>query len=224
MDVNRDKPDRWKQDITRSVDMYNDWFLRFAPTAFRETRIRTTIEVEETLTATQYLTDIGVAVLRSNPAVLPTLRMSACPPLAVDRLIGLSGVSKNLVNSMEKKHRIPPRMPRRQVDDELRKIGETIEKMADPDIFVWFGREKVPSELERGRAATIVADRLCGAVANPIIRNAQEKRQLTAIGSWLAARGYRSAREGTTYDRMNRPAAHDTCRVTETKYIRGCSL
>ena len=33
MDVNRDKPDRWKQDIARSVDMYNDWFLRFAPAA-----------------------------------------------------------------------------------------------------------------------------------------------------------------------------------------------
>ena len=207
MDVNRDKPDRWKRDITRSVDMYNDWFLRFAPTAFRETRIRTTTEVEETLTATQYLTDISVAVLRSNPAVLPTLRMSACPPLAVDRLIGLSGVSKNLVNSMEKKHRLPPRMPREQVDDELRKIGETIAKMADPDIFVWFGREKVPSELERYRAATIVADRLCGAVANPIIRNAQEKRQLTAIGSWLDARGYRPAREGTTYDSM-RPGTY----------------
>ena len=207
MDVNRDKPDRWKQDIARSVDMYNDWFLRFAPAAYRETRIRTTSDVEATLNATKYLTDIGVAVLKSNPAVLPTLRMSACPPLAVDRLVGLSGVSKTLVEAMEKKHRLPPRMPRRQVDAELRKIGETIEKMADPDIFVWFGREKVPSELERYRAATIVADRLCGAVANPIIRNAQEKRQLAAIGSWLDARGYRPAREGTTYDRM-RPGTY----------------
>ena len=207
MDVNRDKPDRWKQDIALSVDMYNDWFLRFAPAAFRETRIQTTNDVEDTLTATQYLTDISVAVLKSNPGVLPTLRMSACPPLAVDRLVGLSGVSKTLVNSMEKRRRLPPRMPRWQVDDQLRKIGETIEKMADPDIFVWFGREKVPSELERYRAATIVADRLCGAVANPIIRNAQEKRQLAAIGSWLDARGYKPAPEGTTYDRM-RPGTY----------------
>ena len=113
MHVNRDKPDRWKQDIARSVDMYNDWFLRFAPAAYRETRIQATSDVEATLNATQYLTDVGVALLRSNPAVLPTLRMSACPPLAVDRLVGLSGVSKTLVNSMEKKHRLPPRMPRR---------------------------------------------------------------------------------------------------------------
>ena len=42
MAVNRDKPDRWKEDITRSVDMYNDWFLTFAPEAFRSTRMQTT--------------------------------------------------------------------------------------------------------------------------------------------------------------------------------------
>ena len=42
MDVNRNKPDRWKQDIDRSVDMFNEWFLRFAPAAYRETRVRTT--------------------------------------------------------------------------------------------------------------------------------------------------------------------------------------
>ena len=33
MAVNRDKPDRWKRDIAQSVDMYNDWFMRFAPKA-----------------------------------------------------------------------------------------------------------------------------------------------------------------------------------------------
>jgi hypothetical protein len=31
MAVNRDKPDRWKKDIARSVDLYNDWFFEFAP-------------------------------------------------------------------------------------------------------------------------------------------------------------------------------------------------
>ncbi len=40
--VNRTRPDRWKADIARSVDMYNDWFMRFAPTAYRETQIETT--------------------------------------------------------------------------------------------------------------------------------------------------------------------------------------
>lgn len=207
MAVNRDQPDLWKGDIALSVDMYNDWFLRFAPAAYRETRIETTEAVESTLAATRNLTDISVRLLKSNPAVLPTLRMSACPPLAVDRLIGLAGVSKTLVNVMEKKHRLPPQMSCRELEEDLRKIGETIEKMADPDIFVWLGREAGPSELERYRAATIVADRLCGAIANPIIRNAQEKRQLAAIGAWLDGKGYRPAGGGTTYDRM-RPGTY----------------
>jgi len=29
--VNSDKPGRWKADIARSVDLYNDWFMKFAP-------------------------------------------------------------------------------------------------------------------------------------------------------------------------------------------------
>ena len=54
------------------------------------------------------------------------------------------------------------------------------------------------------RAATIVADRLCGAVANPIIRNAQEKRQLAAIKAWLEQRGYSHTPlgSGTSFERM----------------------
>jgi hypothetical protein len=76
--------------------------------------------------------------------------------------------------------------------------------MADPDIFVWIGRKDPPTEPEIHRSATIVADRLCGAVANPIIRNAQEKRQLAAIKTWLEARGYRQlpSGEGTRFDAM----------------------
>ena len=204
MAVNRDKPDRWKEDIAQSVDMYNDWFIRFAPEAYRATRVKTTKDVETTLKATNNLRDIGVALLKSNPTVLPTLRMSACPPLAVDRLIGLAGVSKNLVRVMEKKGKLPLRMPQRDLDSDLEKIGKTIEKMADPDIFVWLERAAGPSEQELYRAATIVADRLCGAVANPIIRNAQERRQLAAIGEWLTALDYQNlpAGAGTKYDEM----------------------
>ena len=190
MAVNRDKPDRWKVDITQSVDMYNDWFLQFAPDAYRTTRVRTTRDVEETLEATANLTDIGVSLLRSNPGVLPTLRMATCHPLAVDRLIGLAGVPSNLVKVMEKDGRLPPRMSRQKADTGLGKIAAVIHKMADPDILVWLERGGMPSEQERYRAATIIADRLCGAVANPIIRNAQEERQLDAIATWLEPRGY----------------------------------
>jgi len=105
---------------------------------------------------------------------------------------------------MEDKKQIPPHMPSAIVDDELEKIGSIIEKMADPDIFVWLGRNKPVTEPEVYRAATIIADRLCGAVANPIIRNALEKRQLTCIKAWLEARGYQQipVGDGTRFDAM----------------------
>lgn len=201
MMVNSNKTHEWKADIARSVDMYNNWFMRFAPKAFRETRIQTTKDVERTLAATDNLRNILPAVMKRHPEVLPTLRMATCPPIAVDRLVGLAGVSKNLVGCMEE-GRLPPRMAADELDQDLRKIGAIIQKMADPDIFVWLERGDGPRDSEFHRAATIVADRLCGAVANPIIRNAQEKRQLAAIAEWLEARGYKHAADGAKFNSM----------------------
>jgi type II restriction enzyme len=76
MGVNLDKPHQWKTDIALSVDMYNDWFMNFAPEAFRKTRIQTTKDVEGTLKSTGNLTNIRPEILRQHPEVLPTLRMS----------------------------------------------------------------------------------------------------------------------------------------------------
>ena len=204
MAVNRDKPDRWKADIEQSVDMYNNWFIQFAPEAYRTTRFQTTIDVKATLEATENLTDIDVELLRANPSILPTLRMATCPPLAVDRLIGLAGVPANLVKVMEKDGKLPPRMSRQEMDSTLGKVATIIQEMADKDILVWLEWGDAPSEHERHRAATILADRLCGAVANPIIRNAQEKRQLDAIAAWLEDRGYTNLPAGgqRSYDNM----------------------
>ncbi len=202
MPVNLDKPQNWKTDIAMSVDMYNDWFMRFAPKAFRETRLETTKAVEATLHATDNLANIKPVTLRKHPEVLPTLRMSTCPPIAVDRLIGLAGVSASLVKTMEIERKLPPRMSVAAMDADLEKIGAIIEKMADPDIFVWLARGTPATEAEIHRAATIVADRLCGAVANPIIRNAQEKRQLAGIKLWLEAKGYQQVAAGTRFDAM----------------------
>ena len=221
MAVNSDKPHLWKADIAESVDMYNDWFMRFAPKAFRETRVQTTLDVEATLKATGNLTNVDPIVLRNRPEVLPTLRMSTCPPLAVDRLIGLAGVPNALVKRMEKEKKLPSQLKGAALDDELRKIGEIIERMADPDIFVWLNRQKPPTKAERHRAATIVADRLCGSVANPIIRNAQEKRQLAAIKVWLESRQYRHlpVGDGTKFDAM--PAGTFTFRLNVPVTLEG---
>ncbi|BEM95037.1 hypothetical protein SME53J_44760 [Serratia marcescens] len=190
MAINLDKPQRWKEDVARSVDMYNQWFLNFAPGAFRTTRISATASVRASLLVTSYLRDIRPETIKETPSILSTLRMATCPPLAVDRLIGLAGVSPSLVKAMEKDNRLPARMSTSVLDEELKKIGSIIERMADPDIFVWLAKGNEPKQEEIHRAATIVADRLCGAQANPIIRNEQEKRQLAKIKAWLEARGY----------------------------------
>lgn len=190
MAVNLDKPHHWKPDIIRSVDMYNDWFMSFAPKAFRDARAQTTKDVEATLKITTNLTNVAPQVLREHPEILPSLRMATCPPLAVDRLIGLAQVPAGLVKRIENDKQLPVRLQGVPLEAELRKIGDIIERMVDPDIFIWRNRNEPPTEAEIHRAATIVADRLCGSVANPIIRNAQEKRQLAAIKQWLEARGY----------------------------------
>jgi XamI restriction endonuclease len=203
--VNRDKVDLWKADVARSVDFYNEWFMAFAPQAFRETRIETTKQVELALQLTENLTNIRPETLQANPAVLPMLRMSTCPPIARDRLIGLAGISPNLVKNMEDEQRVPPTMKQSELMEQLNKIGNIIERMADPDIFVWKQRGNPGTAEKVQRASIIVADRLCGAVANPIIRNAQEKRQLSAIKSWLEARGYRELKQGEAKDFLTLP-------------------
>lgn len=200
--VNRDKPDRWKRDVALSVDMYNRWFTDFAPAAFRETRVRTTSEVEQALIAADHLRALTPQLLRDTPGAISTLRMATCPPIAVDRLIGLSGVKPSTVKDNLEKGKLPARMSRARLDAELEAILGVIRRMADPDIFPWLARGGAPTGDEAARAATIVADRLCGAVANPIIRNAQEKRQLAAIETWLGSRGYRPLEPGSSFDQM----------------------
>ena len=145
--------------------MSTDWFLHFAPRAYRETRGQTTRAGRETREAAKNLTDVSVTLLKATPSILPTLRMSSCPPLAVARVVGPAGVSRNLINVLEKKGALPPRMPRGELDRNLEKIGALVEQMTDPDIFVWRGRNESPTKEEGDHAATTVADRLCGAVA-----------------------------------------------------------
>lgn len=204
MGVNLDKPHLWKKDINQSVDLYNTWFMYFAPKAYRETRVSTAKSVEEALKETHYLNSVSPALLQRHPEVLPILRMSTCPPIARDRLVGLAGVTKSLVQNMEDSENphISPRMQRARLITELQRISDIINKMADPDIFTWIPEKRTPDETEIIRSSTIVADRLCGAVADPIIRNAQEKRQLAAITKLLQSKGYVSAKNGVSYDEM----------------------
>lgn len=204
MAVNADKPLLWKADVTRSVDFYNDWFINFAPGVYRETRAEAVGQVKRALELTSNLTGVAPEVLREEPGVLPILRMATAPPLARDRLTGLAGVPPGLVKSMEVDKKLPGRAARAAVDEGLRKISDLIVRLADRDIFPWLEDGHAPGEEEVYRAATVVADRLCGAVADPIVRNAQERRQLAAIKDWLERRGYTHIKSGAglAFDRM----------------------
>jgi adenine-specific DNA-methyltransferase len=194
MAINRDKPHLWKADIARSVDYYNDWFMNFAPEAYRSQRERQTDLVEEVMSQTENLRRISPDLLQQHPLALQMLRMTTAPPLARDRLIGLAYVTPNLVQSMEEtqKHdpRVPPRMPKEQLQEELERICEVIEEMADRDICPWLETGDKPQRQDIRRAASVFADRLCGMATDPIIRNAQEQEQKAVMREWLVARHY----------------------------------
>ncbi|MBP7051624.1 MAG: XamI family restriction endonuclease [Phycisphaerae bacterium] len=191
MGVNCDKPQRWKRDIALSVDLYNEWFLSFAPSTYRDERVRATAKVEAMLGRTAHLQKLTVRELSEHPSILFGLRMCTAPPIARDRLVGLAQVPRALVDKMEKDDRLPPQMDKAAVDEDLERIVAMITRLVDADIFPWLAENRQPTAQETYRAATIVADRLCGANANPIIRNAQEHRQLKQIKTWLEVRGYK---------------------------------
>jgi hypothetical protein len=188
--VNANKPQLWKPDIAASVDQFNRWFMQFAPAAFRSTRLKTTEQVKAALIVTRDLRMVDAATLKANPGTLPTLRMCTAPPLAVDRLVGLASANKSLIGSMEE-GKLASRMKAELLDENIGKVCAVLTKLLDHDIFPWLEAGNSPTEHERDRAATVIADRLCSAVANPIVRNAQEQRQLKMIAEWLEARGYR---------------------------------
>ena len=190
MSANRENPDRWKVDISHSVDFYNEWFMTFAPAAFRQARLRTSGEVANTLEWTSDLRDLSGSVLEAHPATLSTLRLSTAPPLAADRLIGLAGVPRSMVNRMEREKQLPPRMAATSLRAHLENIARVVATLADRDLFVWLDEGREPTNQERERAIAVVSDRLSGATANPVIRNAQEERQLNRIAEWLEGHGY----------------------------------
>ncbi len=195
MPINLDKPHLWKADSLHSIDFYNDWFLRFAPATYRNQRKSTTQDVVEALRLSNNLKDLSIEMLKSNPGILPMLRMTSAPPLARDRLVGLAYTTKNLILSMEgsekKTPRIPPKIEKDSLNEQLTRIIDVLSEVADRDLFPWLEDDTIiPTPRILERSASVVADRLCGATANPIIRNAQEKRQLNALSSFLISKGF----------------------------------
>jgi hypothetical protein len=187
--INADKPQLWKNDVAASVDLYNNWFMKFAPKTYRDKRVEVARHVETGLLKTGDLAEITPAVLQANPAILPILRMATCPPLARDRLVGLAYADKNVVLCMEE-GACPTRISAANLGTNLERIAATLTKLLDRDIFPWLAAKKKATSQQRARASTIIADRMCGAQSDPIIRNAQEARQLKLISDYLGARDY----------------------------------
>ena len=137
MPANLNQPHRWKEDIARSVDAFNAWFLENAPSVFQEQRAAAAADVRQAMRVTADFTKIGSDVLKHHPNILPTLRMVTCPPLARDRVVGLAKVSKNLVLRMEKRGSLPPRLPFQKLRDSLSRIGNVVRNLVDTDICPW---------------------------------------------------------------------------------------
>lgn len=193
MGVNLNKPERWKADIAQSVDFYNDWFMGFAPEAYRQARREKTEEVEIAIRNSVNLIHITPQMLRDHPRTLPMLRMATAPPIARDRLSGLARVKRSVIERLEK-GQLPARITDSELDRALGSICIVINQLLDRDIFPWLETTLPPASEERERAATIIADRLTGATADPIIRNAQEQRQLHTIEVYLTKIGYRQSK------------------------------
>src|SRR2546425_1865127 len=130
--INADKPHLWKSDIAKSVDLFNTWFMKFAPKAYRDTRVETTKDVTTGLNHTEHLRRITPEVLRLHPRILQMLRMCTCPPLARDRLVGLAYASKTVVGTLEE-GRLPARLPEPELQANLKAVAKVITAMLDAD-------------------------------------------------------------------------------------------
>lgn len=188
--INKNNSDQWNEDVQKSVLFYNEWFLNFAPSTYVNARQNAINKVESALKKSDYFNRLSVEMLKESPETITILRMATTPPLARDRLIGLAGVTSNLIEKMEDGF-LPPRMKPQDIDDSLKRLNVIISKLLDRKIMPWLVNKACPSKVERLVATHVIADRVCGSMADPIIRNEQEHRQIQSIRSYLEGRGYK---------------------------------
>lgn len=184
--LNANKPQRWNDDTQKSVLQYNEWFLTFAPETFQTARLSCIQEVEQTMRDCQYFSNITPDILINNPKSISILRMACAPPIAKDRLAGLSYVSSSKVNTIEKGN-----LPKNIFENnDLIKLLGTIHRLLDTDLCVWLKEHRAPTERDITVASSVISDRLCLHKADPIMRNAQERRQLNVISEYLIKKGF----------------------------------
>lgn len=190
--VNANKPDRWDADTRISVSQYNKWFMDFAPKAHQSVFNDCLTSVENLFNLSSNLRELTPKLLIDNPDALAPLRMLCAPPIARDRLAGLSDVPRTQVKTMEE-GRLPGRGKERQcfMETQIPSLLEVIDQLLDRRLISWLDYEQDPLARDLYIAKHVAADRLCGNMSAPIIKNAQEARQLTVISSYLDPKGYR---------------------------------
>jgi len=188
MSINRENIDGWKKDVNDSVDYYNRWFLQFAPLTFREERKKSVMRVRDVFKLTNNGRLLSTLDLLKKSDLLPILRQMTCPPLARDRLAGLAGVPPSYLKSIEEGAVSYSDLATQRAS----KVIGVLRQLMDVDLLPWLSSSgaKFDTSVQRNRSAIVVADRLCGAMSDPIIRNAQERRQLKAIAGLLNDKGY----------------------------------
>lgn len=186
--INRKNTEQWKEDTIKSVSLYNEWFLNFAPTTYTKERKHAMEQVGLTICQTDNFR-FTITHLKEHPEFIAILRMATTPPIARDRLIGFSGVKPSFVKNMEE-GRFPQRLSDEEIDVSLSRLVHVLNKLLDVELFPWIPKDIVPTVEELKIAECIVADRLCGTLSDPIIRNEQEKRQLKVINDFLVSEGY----------------------------------
>ena len=186
--INRKNPDLWKDDTRKSVELYNDWFLDFAPATYVGERRKAMEMVAKVIKSTDYF-HFTPQQLLNNPKIVAVLRMATTPPIAKARLVGFSGVKPSFLESMEA-GKLPVRMSEAETVRSMERIIFVVNKLIDKELFPWLATKENPDAETLRVAECIVADRLCGTMSDPIIRNEQERRQLAVIEKFLILYGY----------------------------------
>jgi hypothetical protein len=187
--INKNKTERWKADVQKSVLFYNDWFLNFAPDTYINARREAINKVESAFQKTECFNSLSIEMLKTAPETITILRLATTPPLARDRLIGLADITSNLMEKMEE-GRFPPKMKQKDIDKSLSRIIDIINRLLDKEIMPWLEDKRYPHEMDRLLATHVIGDRVCGSLSDPIIRKEQERRQLKSISDYLEQKGY----------------------------------
>ena len=181
--------EQWKKDTCISVQMYNDWFMQFAPKTYIDEKIKAEESIDVALKKTCNFLKLDHGILMADPKTIFLMRMATTPPLASDRLAGLADVPGSLLDSLEKGE-LPKRMKKDILSCHLKSIVEIISRLLDKQLMPWIDCNIPPTSSELQIAKMVLADRLCASNANPLIRNEQEHRQLKCISSYLEGKGY----------------------------------